>query len=589
MPNSRLHPRAPFFSQVDVLAEVDVLAAEDALPRRVWGKDLSETGVFLQTTQPLHPGARVSLRFDVDGTEVHVRAAEVVWVRAFEPINVNGEAPGVGVRFLSVDPPLRAAIRRFVHKSELAASMTDDSLLPLPATLSAIDAAPPPAPPPFPELSGPLELSPLSMPPVSLPPVSLPPLSMPPLSTPPASLTPRSSLPAPTSTLPSFAVSLPPFDSELMPAPAELAEAREDDDEHPLAGWRFEVIEQARDVESSFADVSRAEPGFSEASFSGPNQLGGPVEDPERPEGRLGLSFDDAPPERLALPPRGASLEHQEPAEAFSTPPSLLEDTTQLALSLEAQERREASFADGNIALLELARAEPRKAAPTRRAAMGSSRHGWAAGLLAAGGAVGLLVGWGPGAAPAAPAEIAEVAEAPTEAEPQPVFVAERALLDDGADEPVKAAPVTPATEESPTKESATRESATKESPTRDAAAVRPRREETSLASALPPPVEEKTPRDARVEWGRVTLPLEGGRVDRTFTLASPPRVVVDLVDARYPGNRNDAVFDKGVARLRIGRPDPSHVRVVVELEGERQPKEPSVLKRDHTLAIAWR
>ena len=111
MANSRLSPRASFF------AEVDVLSSAEAMPQRVWGQNLSEAGIFLQTTKPFHPGDRLSLRFDISESEVHVRAAEVVWVKPFEPINVDGTLPGVGVRFLSVDPPTRAAIRRYVHKA----------------------------------------------------------------------------------------------------------------------------------------------------------------------------------------------------------------------------------------------------------------------------------------------------------------------------------------------------------------------------------------------------------------------------------------------------------------------------------------
>src|SRR5207244_9839782 len=87
MPNARLAERAPFF------AEVDVVAAGLPAPRRVWGTDVSETGMFLQTTQPFRIGDRVSIRFDVAEREVHVRAAEVMWVRPFEPINVDGKLP----------------------------------------------------------------------------------------------------------------------------------------------------------------------------------------------------------------------------------------------------------------------------------------------------------------------------------------------------------------------------------------------------------------------------------------------------------------------------------------------------------------
>lgn len=91
-----------------------------------------------------------------------------------------------------------------------------------------------------------------------------------------------------------------------------------------------------------------------------------------------------------------------------------------------------------------------------------------------------------------------------------------------------------------------------------------------------------------KVEWGRITLPMTGGRVTRSFTLNSPPRVVVDLAGASAPLRYDQEIGEKGVQRVRIGRPDDKHVRVVVELGGARKPKRPSTLQRNGELAIAW-
>jgi uncharacterized protein (TIGR02266 family) len=122
MHNARLADRAPFSGQVDLVPH------KTANVLRVWGHDVSETGMFLQTTQPFLVGDTVSLRFDVDDNEVHVRAAEVVWVRPFEPVSVDGKLPGIGLRFVSVDPPARAALRRLAK----------------PKSASSTDALPPP-------------------------------------------------------------------------------------------------------------------------------------------------------------------------------------------------------------------------------------------------------------------------------------------------------------------------------------------------------------------------------------------------------------------------------------------------------------
>jgi Tfp pilus assembly protein PilZ len=110
MQTARLAERAPFSARVDVVPHGTPTALS------VWCQDLSETGMFVQTTESFMPGDLLSLRFEVDGQPVHVRAAEVVWVRRFEPINVDGRLPGLGLRFVSIDPPARAALRRAVQR-----------------------------------------------------------------------------------------------------------------------------------------------------------------------------------------------------------------------------------------------------------------------------------------------------------------------------------------------------------------------------------------------------------------------------------------------------------------------------------------
>jgi hypothetical protein len=131
MQTARLSERTAFLGQVDVVPHTG--------NRRLtaWGQDVSETGMFLQTTQAMAVGDALSLRFSVDGIEVHIRAAEVVWSRKFEPINVDGKLPGVGIRFVSIDPPARAALRRLVQgglAAEASHHASADSMLPAPTT-----------------------------------------------------------------------------------------------------------------------------------------------------------------------------------------------------------------------------------------------------------------------------------------------------------------------------------------------------------------------------------------------------------------------------------------------------------------------
>ncbi len=118
MHTARLSPRTPFLGRVDIVPHT----GSERLS--VWGQDVSETGMFLQTTQPFSVGDSVSVRFECDGLSVHVRAATVVWVRRFEPVNVDGRSPGIGIRFVSIDPPARAALRRLTANTMRAANDT---------------------------------------------------------------------------------------------------------------------------------------------------------------------------------------------------------------------------------------------------------------------------------------------------------------------------------------------------------------------------------------------------------------------------------------------------------------------------------
>jgi hypothetical protein len=131
MQTARLSERTAFLGQVDVVPHTG--------NRRLtaWGQDVSETGMFLQTTQAMAVGDALSLRFSVEGIEVHIRAAEVVWSRKFEPINIDGKLPGVGIRFVSIDPPARAALRRLVQgglAAQASHQASTDSMLPAPTT-----------------------------------------------------------------------------------------------------------------------------------------------------------------------------------------------------------------------------------------------------------------------------------------------------------------------------------------------------------------------------------------------------------------------------------------------------------------------
>ncbi|MBW1809521.1 MAG: PilZ domain-containing protein [Deltaproteobacteria bacterium] len=90
---ARNHPRVDFFSPVKVLlpdknVSVDTFAC-----------NISQGGVFLRSSRPLPAGTRVALKFDTQQGPVEVTDGEVIWAKKFEPINVDGTVPGMGIQF----------------------------------------------------------------------------------------------------------------------------------------------------------------------------------------------------------------------------------------------------------------------------------------------------------------------------------------------------------------------------------------------------------------------------------------------------------------------------------------------------------
>ncbi len=79
--------------------------------------DLSRGGVFVRTLEPLGPGTRLGLELALAGGAGTVRAAgEVIWTT---PPSAPGEpfrAPGMGIRFVDLDPASRALLDAYVGR-----------------------------------------------------------------------------------------------------------------------------------------------------------------------------------------------------------------------------------------------------------------------------------------------------------------------------------------------------------------------------------------------------------------------------------------------------------------------------------------
>ncbi len=102
-----------------VAAELEVRLASGqpvALAERTT-LDLSRGGVFVRTLEPLPPGTRLSLELALTGGYGTVLAAgEVVWTTPPSAPGESFRAPGMGVRFLDLDPASQALLDRYVGR-----------------------------------------------------------------------------------------------------------------------------------------------------------------------------------------------------------------------------------------------------------------------------------------------------------------------------------------------------------------------------------------------------------------------------------------------------------------------------------------
>ncbi len=64
--------------------------------------NISELGIFVRTTEPLHTGTQLTLRFvPPDASEPFVLQGTVQWVNVVRPLHDNPN-PGMGIRFVNL-------------------------------------------------------------------------------------------------------------------------------------------------------------------------------------------------------------------------------------------------------------------------------------------------------------------------------------------------------------------------------------------------------------------------------------------------------------------------------------------------------
>jgi uncharacterized protein (TIGR02266 family) len=96
----RVAPRVLVDLDVDYRSEDTYLFASS--------RDISETGIFVRTIEPLPPGTQLNLRFRPDDDhDVLELEGEVIWVNPYRPDALANLDPGMGVRFV----PMRTAVR----------------------------------------------------------------------------------------------------------------------------------------------------------------------------------------------------------------------------------------------------------------------------------------------------------------------------------------------------------------------------------------------------------------------------------------------------------------------------------------------
>jgi len=81
-------------------------------------ENLSSGGLFVATHEPVVIGDLIDVTFSVPGLNRSCTAAcEVRWLREYNPLHTDTE-PGMGVKFVQIDPEAQAAIELFIRHRE---------------------------------------------------------------------------------------------------------------------------------------------------------------------------------------------------------------------------------------------------------------------------------------------------------------------------------------------------------------------------------------------------------------------------------------------------------------------------------------
>jgi uncharacterized protein (TIGR02266 family) len=108
-----------------VLVDLEVDCEGDGVYLFAISRDLSATGIFVRTLDPMPRGTRVNLRLNAAPADDAAAGAprreltiegEVAWMNPYRPGALENLDPGIGVRFVDVDDRTRGELVRLVRR-----------------------------------------------------------------------------------------------------------------------------------------------------------------------------------------------------------------------------------------------------------------------------------------------------------------------------------------------------------------------------------------------------------------------------------------------------------------------------------------
>lgn len=109
MTERRLHPRTQIQIEVNYRS-LDALYENPVL-------DISQGGMFIRTESPLPLGTEISLEFVIPGQDQTIQSKGlVVWRHESTHSRISSQKPGMGIRFIQMEPQDLKRIKAYVEQ-----------------------------------------------------------------------------------------------------------------------------------------------------------------------------------------------------------------------------------------------------------------------------------------------------------------------------------------------------------------------------------------------------------------------------------------------------------------------------------------